>query len=40
MCIYIIYHAHFNSVGFEDSVCHESVLTSFTYIYIYIYIHI
>ena len=31
-----IYYAHLTSVGFEHSVCHESLLTSFIYIYTYI----
>ena len=29
-----IYYAHLTSVGFEHSMCHESLLTSFIYIYI------
>ena len=34
--IYIyIYNAHFISVGFEHSVCHEALPTSFICIYIY-----
>ena len=29
-----IYYAHLTFVGFEHSVCHESLLTSFTQLYI------
>ena len=38
LCVFLttyIYYAYLASVGFEHSVCHEPLLTSFLYKYIY-----